>query len=96
MSAADLKASGVAVLQKPSQWLNSGTATIAIGASSVAVADTSIGANSVVLVQYQGAAVDATLTSIVRVALNAGVGFSIVGNANATAAVSVMFMVVKY
>ena len=95
MSVADLKASGVACAV-PSSWANSGLATIPIGSSSVAVADTQITANSVIMLQYRGAATDATLTSIVRVALTAGTGFSCVGNANATAAVSVAWMVVKY
>lgn len=96
MSVADLKASGVVSAAKGSLWLNSGIATIAAAATNASVVDTSITASSVVLVQYLGAALDATCTSIVRVSLVAGVGFTIVGNAAATAPVSVAYMVAKY
>jgi hypothetical protein len=74
----------------------SGAATIPIGASVIAVADPNITANSVVLAQYTGAAADATLTSILRVTLTAGTRFTIVGNANATAAVQVSWIVAQY
>jgi hypothetical protein len=74
----------------------SGAATIPIGAATVQVNDPNITANSVVLAQIMGAAADATLTSIARVTLTAGTRFTIVGNAAATAAVQVSWVVVQY
>jgi hypothetical protein len=69
-----------------------GTATIALGSDTVAVAQPSITANSIVMVTAKGAP-DATATSF-NVVLNAGVGFSITANANATAAKTVDWFIV--
>jgi hypothetical protein len=67
-----------------------GRATIPLGANNIAVANTVITANSVVLASISAnAAPDATLTGITNIVLNPGVGFTIRGNANATAAVNV-------
>ena len=72
-----------------------GTATIPIAAASIAVVNTNITAASLVMLQIRGAAADATLTSVIAT-LSAGVGFTITGNAAATAAVVVSYFVVRY
>lgn len=71
-----------------------GRVAIAIGASTVVVTNNTVTATSTVLAVINQAATDATLTQILRV--NAGAGtFTIVGNANATAAVVVDYVVVN-
>jgi hypothetical protein len=72
----------------------SGQATIPIGASTIAVANTAITATSVVVFSPLSAP-DATCVGI-RVVLNAGVGFSLTGAANATAVVPFTWFVAKY
>lgn len=72
-----------------------GTATIALGQKIIAVADTRITANSVILVWGVGAA-DATATAFSADVLSAGVGFSIGANANTTAAKVVGYAVLSY
>lgn len=72
-----------------------GIATIPIAAADVAVVNTNITATSIVMLQIQGAAADATLTSVIA-DLQAGSGFIITGNAAATAAVVVSYFVVRY
>jgi hypothetical protein len=74
-----------------------GRATIPLGANNIAVANTVITANSVVLASISAnAAPDATLTGITNIVLNPGVGFTIRGNANATAAVNVAWWMPDY
>ena len=72
----------------------SGVAVVPLGGATVAVANTSITASSVIMLTGLGA-IDATATSF-TVVLNAGVGFSVTANANATAAKSVCYFIVKY
>lgn len=72
-----------------------GTATIAVGTKIIAVADTRITANSVIMVWGVGAA-DGTATAFSADVLNAGVGFSIGANANATGAKVVGYAVLSY
>jgi len=72
----------------------SGVATIALGTATIAVANTSITAGSVVMLTGVGAP-DATATSFNAV-LTAGTGFSITANANATAAKGVAYFIVHY
>lgn len=74
--------------------VRAGQATIPIGASTVQVANTAITANSVVVFSPLSAP-DATCVGI-RVVLNAGVGFSLTGAANATAVVPLAWFVAKY
>jgi len=71
-----------------------GTATIPLGASTIAVANTSIKATSIVVAQINEAAQDATCKAIC-VRLVPGVGFSIDGEANATAAVDCVWSILK-
>lgn len=66
----------------------SGQATIPLGAATIAVPLAGIAAGSIVLACEAGAAPDATLGQL-AVSVNAGVGFSITGVANATAATTV-------
>jgi hypothetical protein len=75
--------------------LRQGTATIALGAKIVAVADTAITASSLVVAWGIGAA-DATAFVFSADVINAGVGFSIGTNANTTAAKSVGWAVLRY
>lgn len=81
------------------QWdcpsLNTSTATIAAGTSSIAVPNTGITANSVVLFSVEQALPDATATTF-AVSKGAGVGFTISANANATAAVVLRWVILKY
>jgi hypothetical protein len=72
----------------------SGQISIPLGAATIAVANTAITANSVVLFSPLSAP-DATCVGI-RVVLSAGVGFSLTGAANATAAVPLAWFVAKY
>ncbi len=72
----------------------SGLATIPLGAATIAVAAPAITASSVVMFSPL-AAPDATCVGI-RVVLNAGVGFSLTGAANSTAAVPLAWFVAKY
>lgn len=71
-----------------------GFATIAAGTDSVAVVNTNITPTSIVLAHITEL-FDATLTAV-QVGVVAGNGFTILGNANATAAVSVAYFVVRY
>jgi hypothetical protein len=72
----------------------SGLATIPLGAATIAVALPPITANSVVLFSPLSAP-DATCIGL-RVVTSAGVGFSLTGAANATAAVPLAWFVAKY
>ena len=72
-----------------------GIATIPIAAADIAVVNTNITATSIVMLQIQGAAADATLTSVIA-DLQPSSGFIITGNAAATAAVVVSYFVVRY
>jgi len=72
----------------------SGLATIPLGADTIAVAIPAITANSVVMFSPLSAP-DATCVGI-RVVPSAGVGFSLTGAANATAAVPLAWFVAKY
>lgn len=72
----------------------SGAAQIPLGAATVAVANTSITAGTVIVLGPAGAP-DATATSF-NVVLNVGVGFSITANANATANKDVYYFIVHY
>jgi len=79
-----------------SSALQSGTVTIALGSpTSLAVAVPQITANSIVMVTPIQAAPDATANSF-SVVLNAGVGFTIQANGNATAQVTLGWFVAKY
>lgn len=69
-----------------------GQATVLAGQSSIAVADTNITANSVVVANVQQAVADGTLTQVLRTSVSAGVGFTIYGDANATANTVVSYM----
>lgn len=69
-----------------------GRAAIAIGASSVVVTNSSVAANDTVLITALGR--DATCVNLVVDAVAAG-SFTVSGTANATAATSFMFTVVK-
>lgn len=71
-----------------------GRVAIAIAAASVVVTNNQIAANSVVLPIINQAATDATLTDIIRVQVAAG-SVTITGNAAATAAVFVDFIVIQ-
>ena len=77
------------------QMARVGTAQIALGGTSVSVANTAITAASVVFVQVVGAAPDATAKSF-AVTLSAGVGFDIVADAASTAAVDLVYFIAKY
>jgi hypothetical protein len=70
-----------------------GVATIALGASTIAVPQTSITANSIVMLTGVGAP-DTTATTFDAV-LTAGTGFTITANANATAAKTVAWFIVS-
>jgi hypothetical protein len=72
--------------------VQSGVATIPLGAATVSVALTSITANAVVVVTGKGAH-DTTALAF-NVTITAGTGFAITSNANATAAKDVMWFVV--
>lgn len=73
-----------------------GIATIPVASASIAVVNANITATSIVMLQIQGAAANAALTSVVAT-LQAGVGFTITGNAAATAtAVVVSYFVARY
>lgn len=71
------------------------SAVIPLGAALIAVADTRITATSVVVCWGVGAR-DATALTFVVDALIAGTGFTIYTNANATAAKTVGYAVLKY
>lgn len=71
-----------------------GRAFIAIGASTVVVTNSFCAAESTVLAVVSQSAADATLTQILRCAPAAG-SFTIVGNANATAATQVDWVVLN-
>lgn len=70
----------------------SGTAFIAVGAASVVISNANITANSKAVAVVAQAAADATLTNILRVSCAAG-AVTITGNANATAATEVAYVV---
>jgi len=78
------------------RWAASGQATIPAGDAEIAVDNAEITATSVVIAQYLGAAQDATLQAILRVTLTPGVGFTIVGDANADADVLVAWAILAY
>ncbi len=69
-----------------------GRCAIAIGASSVTITNRNINAQSTVIAVFSGAAADATLTQILRVTPANG-SVTITGNANATAATQVDYLV---
>jgi hypothetical protein len=75
--------------------LRVGNATIAPATGSIAVADTAITLNSIVVCWGLGP-IDNTATSFSVDNLAAGVGFSIVCDANATAAKQVGYAVLRY
>ena len=71
-----------------------GNVTITPGTSSVVATNSAITSSSIVLATIVGTTADATLTSIVRI--NPGSGTcTIYGNANATANVSVRYVVIN-
>lgn len=70
-----------------------GTAVIAAAASSVVISNPAITANSKAFAQVAQAAADATLTSVLRVSCAAG-AVTITGNAAATAATEVSYLIV--
>ena len=72
-----------------------GVATIAATTQQIAVANTAITANSVVLATTRQANTDATATAF-TIVLNAGVGFTIRANAAATADTVVGYLVAEY
>ena len=71
-----------------------GTATIGAGTPSVSIFNTNITSNSIVLAWIQEF-FDNTLTAV-QVGLVNGSGFTILGNANATGAVSVAYFIFRY
>jgi hypothetical protein len=74
-----------------------GTAVVAVGQSSIAVPLDIITANSIVLASISGnAAVDATATAVSNIVINAGVGFTVQLNANATVARTVHWWMPRY
>lgn len=74
-----------------------GTAVVAVGQSSIAVPLDIITANAIVLATISGnAAVDGTATSVSNIVINAGVGFTIQLNANATNARTVHWWMPRY
>lgn len=73
---------------------NRGKAAIAAAAASVVITSPQTTANSTVIAFLNGAAADATLTSILRVTCAAG-SFTITGNAGATGAVNIGFIVLN-
>jgi hypothetical protein len=73
----------------------SGSATIALGGSSIAVANTAVLASTIVMVTASGVAPDATATSF-SVEVVAGTGFTIHSNAAATAATVLKWFVARY
>lgn len=75
------------------QNTTSGTATIPIGASSVVITNSNIGANSVVFAAVSQAAADGTLLRVERVVCGAGL-VTIYGTANATAATVVVWALI--
>ena len=93
MSVSDAKVRLDSGVVSASTYQTCGSATIALGAATVAVALPAITANSLVFLQLQAA--DATATRVIP-ALNAGVGFTITANANATAATGVSWWVARY
>lgn len=77
-------------------WLRAGQATILAGQQSIAVANAGITATSVVVATISGAAADGTLTYITRVAMNAGIGFTIFGDAVSTGPVDVSWAILAF
>ena len=75
--------------------VRTGESTIVAGASLIAVADTAITTNSIV-VATAGSTADATAFLFGVGALVPGVGFQVRSNANATADVSVRWFVLRY
>lgn len=71
-----------------------GSATIQAGASTIAITNAYVTANSFVIATVAQFTADATLTQIVRVLTSAG-QFQIFGNANATANVRVDWLVIN-
>jgi hypothetical protein len=71
-----------------------GTATIPLGAATVAVANTAVGAGTIIMLSGNGAA-DATALYFNPV-ITPGTGFAINTNANATAAKAVNWFIVRY
>lgn len=74
------------------QHVTQGRCAIAAAASAVVITNRNVNPQSTVVAILTGAAADATLTSIVRVTPGAG-SFTINGNANATAATQVDYLV---
>jgi hypothetical protein len=93
MSVSDARVRMDSGAQSAYSYQSTGSATIALGAATVAVADTRITANSLVFLQLTAA--DATATRVIP-ALNAGVGFTITANANATAATGVSWWIARF
>jgi hypothetical protein len=71
-----------------------GAATIPLGGSTIAVANTAIKATSIVVAMINEAAQDATCKAVC-VRLIPGTGFAIDGQANATAAVDCQWAILK-
>lgn len=86
--------SGTPAAAAPVVAVAAGSASIPLGAATVAVANTSIKATSIVVAHINQAAADATC-KVVCVRLSPGVGFTIDGNANATAALPVTWAILK-
>jgi len=74
------------------QHVTHGRCAIAAGASSVVITNRNVNVQSTVVAVLSGAAADATLTSILRVTPANG-SVTITGNANATAATQVDYVV---
>lgn len=72
--------------------LPAGRATIAIGSSSVVITHASVDVNSKIFAVINQAAADATLLRVERIVPSAG-SFTIYGTANATAAVSIDWVI---
>jgi hypothetical protein len=86
--------SGAVASSAPVIAVAQGAATIPLGGSTIAVAYAQIKATSIVVAQINEAAQDATCKAIC-VRLVPGVGFSIDGEANATAAVDCTWAILK-
>lgn len=84
-------ASAIFGLVSPAQ---AGVGVIALGTATIAVANTSVQASTIIMLTGAGVP-DATATSFTPT-LNPGVGFTITANANATAAKDVYYFIVRY
>lgn len=92
MSSVASQLQGSPAYQKP---LRSGQSTIPAGAKVIAVADNAVTASSMVVCCASGA-VDASAFVFSCSRLEAGVGFTLQANANATADVLLNWWVLKY